>query len=352
MLEWKEQQADKTFVHARMLSGMSTAELGNDASWGFLFFHAISCDVILFLPSMELEREQLGLLVHVVNIVVNAVVVLAVTRTPYLQEPAHTLIANLAVADVGLGVLGVLSPATFVVDRPPMVVCVGHFAVVTCCAFGSVTMLIAINVDRYVSVSRPLRYHQVMTPRVVVVMIALSWSVAVVNGVGSFVGNSWSPDEPCLYDVSSGKATLLLDTVFIAICGVVIVVIYAYMILVARRHRRCIQPLPPPTTSNGSSQPTELPEEIRFFSDALVRNLKLAKTFSIVVGAFFVCWAPYFAVMLLSVFEVRREPLGMLRGVGTVMACCNSSVNFFVYAGQSQTFRTAFRAVLPSRGGN
>ncbi|XP_014672582.1 PREDICTED: 5-hydroxytryptamine receptor 4-like [Priapulus caudatus] len=126
------------------------------------------------------------------------------------------------------------------------------------------------------------------------------------------------------------------------------------MMLVARRHRRCIQPLPlpPPTTSNGSSQPTELPEEFRLFSDALFRNLKLAKTFSIVVGAFFVCWAPFFAVMLLSVFDVRREPLGMLRGVGTVMACCNSSVNFFVYAGRSEAFRRAFRAVLPSRGGN
>ncbi|XP_014678415.1 PREDICTED: cannabinoid receptor 1-like [Priapulus caudatus] len=191
-----------------------------------------------------------------------------------------------------------------------------------------------------------------MTSRVVAVMIALSWSVAIAVGVVSFVENSWSPDEPCLFDVISGTATLLLGVVFIAICGVTIVVIYAYMMLVARRHRRCIQPLPPPTTSNGSSQPTELPEELRSFSDALVRNLKLAKTFSIVVGAFFVCWAPYFAVMLLNVFEVRRGPLGMLRGLGYLMACCNSSVNFFVYAGQSKTFRRAFRAVLPSRGGN
>ncbi|XP_014678417.1 PREDICTED: cannabinoid receptor 1-like [Priapulus caudatus] len=191
-----------------------------------------------------------------------------------------------------------------------------------------------------------------MTPRVVAVMIALSWSVAIVVGVVSFVENSWSPDEPCLYDISSGKATLILDVVFVAICGLAIVVIYAYMMLVARRHRRRIQPLPPPTTSNGFSQPRELPEGLRSFSEALARNLKLAKTFSIVVGAFFVCWAPYFAVMLLSVFEVRREPLGMLRGLGYVMACCNSSVNFFVYAGQSKTFRRAFRAVLRSRGGN
>ncbi|XP_014672581.1 PREDICTED: alpha-1D adrenergic receptor-like [Priapulus caudatus] len=118
------------------------------------------------------------IIVNVVNIVVNAVV------------PAHTLIANLAVADVGLGVLGLLSPPTFVVDRPPMVVCVGHSAVITCFAFSSVTTLIAINVDRYVSVSRPLHYHQVMTPRVVAVMIELSWTFAVVVCVGSFVGNS------------------------------------------------------------------------------------------------------------------------------------------------------------------
>ncbi|XP_014672583.1 PREDICTED: melanocortin receptor 3-like [Priapulus caudatus] len=157
-----------------------------------------------------------------------------------------------------------------------MVVCVSHFAVVTCFAFCSVTTLIAINVDRYVSVSRPLRYHQVMTPRVVAVMIALSWSVAGVVGVVSLVENSWSPDKPCLYDVISGKATLLLDAVFVAICGVAIVVIYAYMMLVARRHRRCIQPLPPTTTSNGSSQPTELPEELRSIFEALARNLKLA----------------------------------------------------------------------------
>ncbi|XP_014680467.1 PREDICTED: melanocortin receptor 4-like, partial [Priapulus caudatus] len=99
---------------------------------------------------------------------------------------------------------------------------------------------------------------------------------------------------------------------------IVIVTIYSYMMLIARQHMRRIQPL------SGAGGPQEEAAESHAFYTALVKHLKLAKTFGIVVGAFLVCWTPFLLMMALKLAGIRHELLDLLRGVGFVLAYCNS----------------------------
>ncbi|XP_014674336.1 PREDICTED: 5-hydroxytryptamine receptor 1-like [Priapulus caudatus] len=114
--------------------------------------------------------------------------------------------------------------------------------------------------------------------------------------------------------------------------------------MIAKHHQQQIHQEP---SSSGSQEAAATASSI---SAQLVEHLKLAKTFGIVVGTFFVCWAPYFILMLLSVADVYYDTVGVARGFGYLLVYCNSSMNFLIYASKSSQFRAAFRAVLPSRG--
>ncbi|XP_014677107.1 PREDICTED: 5-hydroxytryptamine receptor 1-like [Priapulus caudatus] len=122
------------------------------------------------------------------------------------------------------------------------------------------------------------------------------------------------------------------------------VFIYAYMMMIAKHHQRQIHQEP---SSKGSQEAVATRKS---FSAELVKHLKLAKPFGIVVSAFVVCWAPYSILTLLSVADVYHDTLGVATGFGYMMADSNSFMNFFIYASTSSKFRAAFRAVLRSRG--
>ncbi|XP_014672936.1 PREDICTED: octopamine receptor beta-1R-like [Priapulus caudatus] len=148
-----------------------------------------------------------------------------------------------------------------------------------------------------------------------------------------------APDQPCMYDTVTSRTSLICSSLVIGTCGVAIISIYAYIMMIAKHHQQQIHPDPSNSVPVGKS-----------FSAELAKHLKLAKMFGIVVGAFFVCWAPYFILMLLSVADVYHDTVGVARGFGYLLAYCNSSMNFLIYIAKSSQFRAAFRAVLPSRG--
>ncbi|XP_014679266.1 PREDICTED: dopamine receptor 2-like [Priapulus caudatus] len=175
-------------------------------------------------------------------------------------------------------------------------------------------------------------------------MVVLAWSFALFASVMTIIGNRWQPDQSCIYDTVTSITSLICTSLVIGTCGVAIISIYAYMMMIARHHQQQIHPDP----SNSGSQ--EAGATGKSFSAELAKHLKLAKTFGIVVGAFFVCWAPYFIMMLLSVADVYHDTVGVARGLGYLLAYSNSCMNFFIYAAKSSQFRAAFRAVLPSRG--
>ncbi|XP_014678298.1 PREDICTED: alpha-1A adrenergic receptor-like [Priapulus caudatus] len=282
---------------------------------------------------------------NMISILANLLVILAVTRTSHLQEPAHKLIANLAVADFLMGVQGIfVESTTFLIEFPPKIICLGHVSLVTLWALASTNSLIVINIDRFIAISRPLHYYQIVTPRVILVMVVLAWSFAFFASVMTLIGNRWQPDQPCMYDTVTSRTSLICSSLVIGTCGVAIISIYAYMMMIAKPHQQQIQQEP---SSSGSQEAVATGKS---FSVELAKHLKLAKTFGIVVGAVFVCWVPYIIMMLLSIADVYHDTVGVARGLGYLLAYSNSCMNFFIYAAKSSQFRVVFRAVLSSRG--
>ncbi|XP_014679574.1 PREDICTED: adenosine receptor A3-like [Priapulus caudatus] len=282
--------------------------------------------------------------VNLLNILANLLVILAVTRTSHLQEPAHKLIANLAVADFIMGVRGVfIVPITFLIEFPPKIICLGHFSVVLISSLASTNSLIAINVDRYIAISRPLHYYQIVTPRVILLMVVLVWVIAVFVSVLSLIGNRWQPDQPCIYDIVSSKRAVISGSVFTVICVVAIASIYAYIIMIAKHHQQQIHPKP----SNSGLQEAGAPKNPSLLSSPSIRSWPRRLASSSAPSSS--CWTPYLFLILLSVADVYHDTLGVATGFGYLMADSNSFINFYIYASKIRQFRAAFRAVLPTR---
>lgn len=81
-----------------------------------------------------------------------------------------------------------------------------------------------------------------------------------------------------------------------------------------------------------------------------LRELRVAKTVSMVIGLFVLCWSPFFLVNMVWVFcgcgsTLPAWPIHLSK----LMHYSNSAMNFFVYAVTSPDFRNYFLKVLCSK---
>ena len=79
------------------------------------------------------------------------------------------------------------------------------------------------------------------------------------------------------------------------------------------------------------------------------RELRVAKTISVIIALFFFCWSPFFIVNMVFAFcegvFCTKLP-GWLVNVAKIMHYSNSMMNFFVYGHRSPDFRRSFKAFL------
>ena len=85
----------------------------------------------------------------------------------------------------------------------------------------------------------------------------------------------------------------------------------------------------------------------------LTQELRVAKTISVIIGLFVICWCPFFILNMLFIFcsdfcdAINNLP--WLVNVSKALHYSNSMMNFFVYAVRSPDFRRTFKALIFDR---
>ena len=235
------------------------------------------------------------------------------TQSGLHLKRTYLLLTNLAVADllVGVGEVAVLVihriPRTEITSLSPS----WAFQTLTSCT--SVMFLALISLERVYAVFWPLR-HRVTSSRAYFFSIVIVWVAGFCIGGLSFLTVYYSQVDT-VYSVAFGD--LLLFISLVVICA-------SYLSIRSRLYATAPKLQAPHRRSTRD------------------HNLRLSKTFYIVVAMSLIFWLPGFAVYTINAFCWQCFSQTLLWSVN-VLHLANSMVNPFVYSFRMKIFKDALK---------
>ncbi|XP_019636194.1 PREDICTED: probable G-protein coupled receptor No18 [Branchiostoma belcheri] len=306
----------------------------------------------------------------VVTIVGNTLVCLSVILARKLRRPANYLIVSQAVADLLVAMAVMPLSLTNELEgkwglgKP---LCDLWISVDVICCTASIINLCMISVDRYLAISHPLSYRVHRTSRVMLMLVSVVWIISALISVPALLG--WGKGneydgETCLINQDKGY-TIYSTLGAFYIPMLVMLVLYWRIYITVQRHkhsslrRTYVTRMSPtaaerniandaPTGSSGAAngrvEKAKQPEPKRI---SLTKEYKAARTLGAIVGAFILCWLPFFIVAVIRPFcnDTCRIP-PVVDGVTLWLGYANSALNPAIYGGLNNDFRAAFRAIV------
>ncbi|XP_027016370.2 trace amine-associated receptor 13c-like [Tachysurus fulvidraco] len=266
-----------------------------------------------------------------ITILGNSVVIISIAHFKQLHTPTNILVMSLALADLLLGIIVMPFSMIRSVDGCwyfSEEFCLWHssFDVFLCTA--SAFNLICIAIDRYQAVCFPLQYPTRVTMPVAWLMVAISWISAAVYSFGLLISkaNMENLDEYIASIYCLGYCNILfnalwsvLDTCIAFMLPLfVMIFLYAKIFLISKKHARKFDVA------------KQMKNDVTKFTQKAKHENKAAKTLGIVVGAFNLCWMPFYINSLLDPYINFSTPL-VLFDIFIWLGYINSALNPIIY---------------------
>ncbi|CAM9963831.1 unnamed protein product [Lampetra planeri] len=348
---------------------------------------------------------SLGVFMSLVVFVIllgNSLIIASVARFRRLHTQPNYFIASLACADLLMGLIVVPFGATLIVSGTwtwyfGETFCGFWTALDVMCVTASIHTLCAIAVDRYIAVTRPLRYETLMNKRRARIIIVSVW---VVSALISFLpmqmgwwkessrkatglmqehhpnNGSGNGSMTCEFDITPGYA-IVSSAVSFYLPMFVMIFVYSKVFREAQKQREKIdrcevrsnhqhhqhhhhhhhehnnhqqqQQMDNGTGQPGYTSPIERRRPTgssggKKLSQILSRkDHKALKTMGLIMGTFTLCWLPFFVVNIVQVYCscVPRGLFVMLNWLGYA----NSAFNPIIYC-RSPELRVAMKRLL------
>ncbi|XP_068741002.1 D(1A) dopamine receptor-like [Montipora capricornis] len=213
----------------------------------------------------------------------------------------------------------------------------------------SVYNLCVVSGDRYLAVTSPLKYLSLMNDHRIRNIIGISWLLAFVLAGFVTYGINVSKDnsDNCSiwglrYEFS---VTVLVVGYILPVSFLVFVNGKVYCIAHSHMNRIHAQEMSLASASHIAQAPSivSIPETVRNnrrpARTRLKQEIKMFKTFLIVICAFLICWTPFVVILLID--SILTVP-GVIRHSSILLLYFNSALNPFIYG----YFNTEFRSAL------
>ncbi|KAL0984138.1 hypothetical protein UPYG_G00137600 [Umbra pygmaea] len=308
----------------------------------------------------------------------NLLVVISVCFVKKLKQPSNYLIVSLAVADLSIAVA--VMPFVSITDLIGgqwifgQVFCNVFIAMDVMCCTASIMTLCVISVDRYLGITSPLTYPVRQSGRCMAKIVLFVWLLSASITLPPLFGwaKNVNDDKVCLISQDVGYTIYSTAVAFYIPMSVMLMMyyrIYRAAKLSAAKHIIHGFPKVESETRSGSVECVAAAlrlqkevEECASFSRLLKndrknisifkREQKAAATLGIVVGAFTVCWLPFFLLSTARPFicgvECSCVPLWVERFL-LWLGYANSLINPIIYALFNRDLRTTYRNILLCR---
>ncbi|KAL8220698.1 UNVERIFIED_CONTAM: G-protein coupled receptor 12 [Gekko kuhli] len=245
----------------------------------------------------------------------NAVVVAIIFYTPAFRTPMFLLIGSLATADLLAG-LGLIFHFAFIYCIQSQVVNLITVGLLVSSFTASVGSLLAITIDRYLSLYNALTYYSERTATRTYMMLIITWGIAISFGLLPVMG--WN----CLKEVSAcsvvkplTKNNLIILSVSFFMVFAVMLQLYVQICKIVCRHAQ------------------QIALQRHFLATShYVTTRKGISTLAVILGTFASCWLPFAIYCLLGDYTYPAFYTYM-----TVLpATYNSMINPVIYAFRNQ----------------
>ena len=330
----------------------------------------ISLSVILFL-------------IIIATIAGNVLVVTAVVIEHSLRHLTNYFIVSLATADLLIGITVLPFSATYEIlgywAFGPHI-CVMWCAIDVLCCTASILNLVAISVDRYLAISKPMLYPHLNTPKRVAGTILFVWLLATAISVPPLFGWRNERDDPNQCNLTSGQGYVIysaLGSFYIPLIVMLFVYSQIYRVAVKQsakikqglvlgdfkdtndspivNHANGPRKESGGTTSSTLSSSTGQSQDVSLLArkaqnhvpwskrlKRFAKEKKAAKTLGIVVGVFALCWMPFFLIYVIRELCTSCTVTEAVFDTFFWLGYCNSFLNPIIYPCLNRDFRKAF----------
>ncbi|XP_072851392.2 5-hydroxytryptamine receptor 7 isoform X2 [Pogona vitticeps] len=326
----------------------------------------------------NVEKVVIGAILSLITLLTiagNCLVVISVCFVKKLRQPSNYLIVSLALADLSVAVA--VMPFVSVTDLIGGewifggVFCNVFIAMDVMCCTASIMTLCVISIDRYLGITRPLTYPVRQNGKCMAKMILCVWLLSASITLPPLFGwaQNISDDKVCLISQDFGYTIYSTAVAFYIPMSVMLFMyyqIYKAAKKSAAKHKFTGFPRPEENegvmSANGIVKLHKESEDCTNFSRLLKherknisifkREQKAATTLGIIVGAFTVCWLPFFILSTARPFICGTScsciPLWVERTF-LWLGYANSLINPFIYAFFNRDLRTTYRNLLQCR---
>uniref|UniRef100_A0A2K5PWD3 Adenosine receptor A2 n=1 Tax=Cebus imitator TaxID=2715852 RepID=A0A2K5PWD3_CEBIM len=283
----------------------------------------------MLLETQGALHVALELVIATLSVAGNALVCAAVGTASALQTPTNCFLVSLAAA-MALGLFAIPFAITvslgFCTDSCG---CLFLACFVQALTQSSIFSLLAVAVDRNLTVCVPLRYKSSVTGTRARGVIAVLWVLAFEPWDGTT--NETCCLVKCLFENVVPMSYMVYFNFFGCVLPppLIMLVIYIKIFMVACRQL----------------QRTELMNHSR---TTLHREIHAAKSLAMIVGIFPLCWLPVHAVNCVTLFQPaqgKNKPKSAMN-MAILLSHANSVVNPIVYAYRNRDFRYTFHKII------
>uniref|UniRef100_A0A8C8SVF6 Trace amine associated receptor 2 (gene/pseudogene) n=1 Tax=Pelusios castaneus TaxID=367368 RepID=A0A8C8SVF6_9SAUR len=265
----------------------------------------------------------------------NLAIIISISFFKQLHSPTNFLILSMAVIDFLLGFT--IMPYSMVRSVENcwyfgITLCKIHYSFDLMLCLASIFHLCSIAVDRFYAICYPLHYSSKITIPVIRRLLAVCWSAPAAFAFGVVFSEAHasgiegykilvacSSSCPIVFNKLWGT---VLFTVGFFVPGCIMIGIYAKIFVISKKHMHVMNNMPGDANTDVRSQLSK------------GKDRKAAKTLSIVMGVFLICWFPCFFTILIDPFLNFTTPLVLfdaLNWFGYINSTCNPFIYGFFY---------------------
>ena len=245
-------------------------------------------------------------------------------RTSSLPKPLKTLLLSLVVSDLGVGLLvqplniaWMVNPTFFTETALTLIAVIFVNA--------SLFTVVALSVDRFLSIYLHLRYQELVTHKRVVAVVISIWVLS------AFLSSIWL----CIQAVDIIR---VVDMSIQGFCIVCTTIVYGRIYFALRHHRNLLQAL--------QVQQVEVNGEVNGETTNFASQTKSAVSTFYVYIVFLICYLPNYFPPVVMMFTAPSATLDGFYLYSWTLVLVNSSLNPVIYCWKMRHIRHAIMDIL------